>query len=329
MRLRIRSCWWLALLLAGGCGSGVEEGDSEIWLQGGDDLAAANGSNINGSNINGSNINGSNINGSNINGSDLGSILVSVSLEQPVLGRFALSSAELLGSALIGHRAGRTYQAEKMVGATFAGTLGDGSPVTLRLQSAEVSEGSDIWRYRFDYLDPEGQWQPVCPGGASSVAVQGRWDYRRGVEGGGAKTADPGVFTLGCMGASVEKCLTAGYRPWGDRNGTSLDAYHQACVRLMRADYCGDGTSWTTNGQPINLYDGIGVQQDTEGWQLEAEWDANGARCVNAQNRSRFGMMCRGRARDPDCGTRSRFQTGTLLISEIPQGQSSSFVVSP
>jgi hypothetical protein len=33
-----------------------------------------------------------------------------------------------------------------------------------------------------------------------------------------------------------------GYKPWGHApEGTSLAAYYQTCVRLVRADYCGDG----------------------------------------------------------------------------------------
>ena len=29
--------------------------------------------------------------------------------------------------------------------------------------------------------------------------------------------------------------------------------HHQACVRMVRADYCGDGRSWTVNGRRVNL----------------------------------------------------------------------------
>src|SRR5207302_1954997 len=52
--------------------------------------------------------------------------------------------------------------------------------------------------------------------------------------------------------------------------------------RMIRADYCGDGTSWTVNGRRINVYDGLGVQTDTASWSFEAEWDAHGARCLHA-----------------------------------------------
>jgi hypothetical protein len=33
-------------------------------------------------------------------------------------------------------------------------------------------------------------------------------------------------------------------------------------VRLVRADYCGDGIGHTRNGTPIDLFDRIGIQPD-------------------------------------------------------------------
>ena len=35
----------------------------------------------------------------------------------------------------------------------------------------------------------------------------------------------------------------------------SLASYHQACTRMARADYCGDGTSHTQDGTWIEYYD--------------------------------------------------------------------------
>ena len=60
---------------------------------------------------------------------------------------------------------------------------------------------------------------------------------------------------------------------------TSLADYHQACTRMLRADYCGDGTPHTVDGTLINIYDGIGIQRDTDDWAFEAEWTTTGARC--------------------------------------------------
>ena len=136
--------------------------------------------------------------------------------------------------------------------------------------------------------------------------------------GGGDKIDDPGKMTFACerLGA-LGKCVTAGYKPWDEVSGSSLADYHQACVRTLRADYCGDGMPYTENGQPVNIYDQLGVQVDSEDWAAEAEWDASGARCVAQDNRSIETVPCFEQLATPDCGDPAHFD-GTLLISETP-----------
>jgi hypothetical protein len=73
-----------------------------------------------------------------------------------------------------------------------------------------------------------------------------------------------------------------GYKPWKRlSDGTSLWDHHQACVRMLRADYCGDGPT-TRDGMLINLYDPVGIQPDEPrpGMSFEAGWDEGGAVCV-------------------------------------------------
>jgi hypothetical protein len=61
-----------------------------------------------------------------------------------------------------------------------------------------------------------------------------------------------------------------------------MEPYYQACVRMVRADYCGDGVGHTKNGTPIDLFDRIGVQKDepAEGMGFEAAFGPAGAVCV-------------------------------------------------
>jgi hypothetical protein len=86
-----------------------------------------------------------------------------------------------------------------------------------------------------------------------------------------------------CTGGAEGKCVRFGYKPWGRApDGASLAPYYQACVRLVRADYAGDGRGTTRNGQPIDIYDSLGVQQpDNEpGYEFEAGFDEKGAVCL-------------------------------------------------
>jgi hypothetical protein len=61
-----------------------------------------------------------------------------------------------------------------------------------------------------------------------------------------------------------------------------LAAYYQTCVRLVRADYCGNGIGHTRNGTPIDIFDKIGIQRDetAPGMTFEAAWRPEGAVCV-------------------------------------------------
>jgi ADYC domain len=88
---------------------------------------------------------------------------------------------------------------------------------------------------------------------------------------------------LTCTGGAEGKCVRFGYKPWGfGPDNVSLAPYYQTCVRLIRADNCGDGTGHTRDGTPIDIFDTIGIQADepAPGMTFEAAWRADGAVCV-------------------------------------------------
>src|SRR5262249_49095120 len=123
----------------------------------------------------------------------------------------------------------------------------------------------------------------------------------------------------GCLRSAIGKCVLLGYKPWKSVDGTSLEPYHQTCVRLLRADFCGDGMAYTIDGRLLNLYDRLNIQRDTEPWNFEAEWDTDGARCMTDEHRTNGSPIpCFADKNTLGCGLRSHFQTGTLLMSEIP-----------
>ena len=262
--------------------------------------------------------------GCGMNGPLLSSSLAWVSLSPVTLagGQALDAPAVLAGTSFSGTAVGAPVHGADFVGARFEGVLASGSPVAIRIDSATPGSGAqaDVWRYGFSYQGSAGDWQALCSSGAGAVPVLGRWDYSQGTATGGSKTNDPAVFTIGCEGSAIEKCVNLGYKPWASTSGVPLDPHHQACVRLIRADYCGDGYSQTTEGRVINLYDGIGIQDDTETWLMEAEWTPAGARCVNLLNRSLLGVLCAPLLGMVSCGATSHFGTGTLLMSETPLG---------
>jgi ADYC domain/Pentapeptide repeats (8 copies) len=279
-----------------------------------------NGTNLNGTNLNGTNLNGTNLNGTNLNGTSLSG----VSLNGALLRNLHLEGAQLVGQDGNGtRRAGAD-----LIGAQLTGTLDNGAP--LGLQIADVIRGTapndDLYYYSVVYQHADGSWESLCAnGGTPSLAIPmaGRWSYAQGTAGGGAHIDDASSFTFACQGGAVAKCAEWGYKPWRSVNGKSLAGYHQTCTRVVRADYCGDGTPHTQNGQTVNLYDDVGVQDDTRLWLGEASWDENGARAYNLLNRSHLDLLYR-----LGCGVPLRllfdgnweFSHGARIVTETPLG---------
>jgi hypothetical protein len=141
--------------------------------------------------------------------------------------------------------------------------------------------------------------------------VGGYWDYRQGVEGGGKKLLEQGTagydttITFACSDGAIGKCVEKlHYKPWAlaanecAGSGSTYhcmhptqELLHEACVRMVRADYCGDGQDHTVNGMAIDVWDQSHIQNETPYARLdgpngvpyghEGEWTANGARCVS------------------------------------------------
>lgn len=257
------------------------------------------------------------------NGPFLGSTLAWVSLGSiTAVDGSAVESATLQGNRLVGVVNGVQVDAAQLKGAQFNGTTTDGRAVRLRLDGARAGtrERADVWRYEFSYRNAKGSWKDLCRSNKKAVIVSGRWDYNQGQPGDGAKIHDSTVFTVACRRSAVEKCLNGGYKPWVTAGGVSLDAHHQACVRMMRADYCGDGVSHTVGGTRINVFDPLGIEVDSEDWVKEGEWTAAGARCLSAFNYYLPDAPCVPALVTKSCGEASSYGgSDTLLISETPR----------
>ena len=92
-----------------------------------------------------------------------------------------------------------------------------------------------------------------------------------------------GSFDLTCTSGAIGKCVRWGYRFFEEGPGTPpLRALHQACVRMARADYGGDGRATTRDGTMIEMYDRFGIQKSDRlvPMAFEAGWSPDGAVCV-------------------------------------------------
>lgn len=290
---------------------------------------------------------GHGLNGRSFNGKLLdGRMVSSVSLDDVVLQNGKVHDLELVdtqfglaqGSATKTAKAKAKLSQNKVVaapGLIFTATLDDGDQVLLRVESVAAAGAASpsYLRYVVSYAGENG-WQPLCQSGADgqpgfAIPLNGQWDYREGVQGGGDFLANGESFTFACEGHVLAKCVDMGYAPWADGklcdpNGkhcvaANLAPWHQACTRAMRADYCGDGRSWTLDGTLVAVRDGIGIRSDTDSWGLEAEWDQDGARCA-MRDRIPQGVEppCLSALEKPSCGEPKSFSDGALLVTEVP-----------
>lgn len=124
------------------------------------------------------------------------------------------------------------------------------SGVTIRITGAVT----DAWggpAYDVVYLDGNGAEVDYCKDGDLAVPMQGTWTST----GFHADTTD---ISFGCRDGVTFKCFTWGYVPGrppralGQPTSTEL---HQACTRMARADFCGDGIPHTREETPIVIRD--------------------------------------------------------------------------
>lgn len=287
-------------------------------------LEVENGGNLNGGNLNGGNLNGGNLNGGDLNGTDLSQFLVSVGYAGAWLDGAPVEDLHLKETRLVGRSKGTERSGADFVNTAMIGNLGDGSHVLLWVKDVQPGPAGneDLLQYWVEFLGSDLQWHPACRDYTGTAVwalpLAGRWDYTMKTATGGQHVDDPDAFTFACMGGAIAKCTLFGYRPWASVGGTPLRPYHQACTRLLRGDYCGNGMPYTQNGNRVNLYDRLGIQDDTEPWFFESEWDENGARCVFPLNRSHQGVPCIDQRVQLLCGLHLWPDPGALLTNETP-----------
>jgi hypothetical protein len=197
--------------------------------------------------------------------------------------------------------------------AEAAALSADGAALSVDAAAAAVPSavnvfrfGSDVYWYTFTWKRTgrwfiRSRWVPLCDNVDRdgyynlAIAAPGTWgDCPAGTSGpqcGGRLSGDGFVLSCRDKGA-IAKCIDRmGYKPWRtanacDRHGTckdvSLAPYLESCVRMVRADYCGDGVAHTQDNTEIDVYDGVGLQSrdPNVSWWTEAMWAPAGAACM-------------------------------------------------
>lgn len=147
--------------------------------------------------------------------------------------------------------------------------LDNGKDIEIRIDELRFGIGFNLV-FRASVRVVGGAFERLCPESDSAYMVPGAWS--ESVLGNGQG------ISFACRGSSVAKCVEYGYKPWSIFSGER--DLHRACVRMLRADYCGDGRSFTVDGTVIGFGDGVGIQSSVDTLALEATWGPNGATCI-------------------------------------------------
>ena len=267
------------------------------------------------------------------------------------LNGFTLNGFTLNGFTLNGFTLnGTLFSAATSEGPSVAGTDLIGAQAQLSMLPPGQAQALD-YTLRFDniYLDtsrPEGDvylydisvaqsgsstWSSLCTDSAGApvpaIPIRNYWDTQTG-----ARIDNPNVVTFACASGALGKCVRLGYRPWAQAtrcikdkescSTISLGEYHQACTRMIRADYCGNGTSYTLNGTQIEVYDQLSpaVQSNTMNWSIEGQWNPGGAFCLGDARHSE--LLSKGKYPDcngdgkpgdvPKCGSNTQLKNALL-----------------
>jgi len=179
---------------------------------------------------------------------------------------------------------GRTLGSRDLIGAALTLNAG-GRTLKVRIEAVEpdpLDKSGDTLLHTFSVQDDKGHWLALCEpdrdGRRAGFPLAGR------ALADGRIVPSPGRIELACTSGAQGKCVRFGYKPW--RTGPSgislLDAYN-ACIKMVRADYCGDGRATTREGMRIDVYDRFGIQKADalSDMTFEAGWTQDGAVCVN------------------------------------------------
>jgi hypothetical protein len=200
-------------------------------------------------------------------------------------GGASISGAGLVGARLyLHHNTGADYiiQIDAVASVPYWASTGGGAPL--------------LETYRFNWLDAvdlaRAQWKNLCsrpPGNENGDTLGMQTDHvilfegdridraRRTVQSG-----DSTWFNIGCAGNAIAKLALTGHTnaAAGDGFATTIGE-RQTILKMLSADYCGNGTPWTIGGQPLQWKDHRGWMSYYSAVALEARWAPSGAVCLN------------------------------------------------
>ena len=211
-----------------------------------------------------------------------------------------LSNVHVDKGELVGQRGANVLRGTALVGAhLYAQVVSEDDPmetaeveyritaVTAESASYDPTHTGYTYLYTLEqFVDDDDSWQPACSpdtdGRRVAIPLAATWNAT------GDRVESSTLFTFGCTTGVIAKCYRWGYRPWVTGYG-DLVGMHQACTRMARADYCGNGIPNTHDGTWINVWDTLPPPGPIQkhgllpplGMLFEAGWNTDGAVCLS------------------------------------------------
>jgi hypothetical protein len=280
--------WTVALVVLAGCAVEDEAPEAVSTVE-------QHGINMQGINMQGINMQGINMQGINMQG---------INMQGFALGNATLSGASLANlrvvkGELVAERNGVTVRGTGLTGAELLADVtdvnGGATQLAYRIASVQAEVGNDptgtgnTYLYNVEqWVDGANGWQPACgvdaDGRRAAIPVAALWNETA------SRVESTTHFTFACTTGVIAKCYRWGYRPWlTGYGGANFADYHQACTRMARADYCGNGTPHTREGTAINVWDRLPAPGPIQkhgllpplGMLFEAGWSPHGAVCMS------------------------------------------------
>ena len=222
-----------------------------------------------------------------------------------LLGNFKLSVED---DALVAVSKYKTLRGAQLIGATILvkppGLFKPATPIIIGGYSEQKSwaaGGASVPSYALLYPDLDAAFgkRNVCTGDlqdvfATAAVILGGETYDLD-----SKTVESDKdrwVTIACAGSAAAKLRLMNYGPQSDFDGEGNPAsveQRQATLKMLTADYCGDGTSYTANGTPLAWENAEGtVATTTKVGAREAVWTADGALCLEATRLADANVAC-------------------------------------
>lgn len=275
--------------MIGGCDEPVEE--DEVLERAVNSACGAWRCGFNAAEVNGRSLQNMRLYGES-NGSDVRVVGYVPPLGSP-LGSYTLAVED---DELVAKRGGTRYTRQQLVGGIMMVRVGNDLPLPVTIAGTEMVDswaqgGAPVAAYTLLYPEPKELLgsKNVCSGSltdglTNSATVLGGETYD-GVQ----KTVNSGMsgwFTLACAGSAAAKMKLMGYGPQSPRpnSGSAASvAERQATLKMITADYCGTGQSYTHTGTPVVWANREGTVDNSNynsPGQIEAVWNEHGALCL-------------------------------------------------